>query len=95
MISGDNYAKMNEMQREVLKRHHMDLIRDIIVTEELLGECYQNGLFDTSVIDFIRVKPAYPWLSETLKSSFEQLSSNKVPKYDQSDCLTSRSTTDH
>ncbi|KAJ8321912.1 hypothetical protein KUTeg_000383 [Tegillarca granosa] len=47
---------MNEMQREVLKRHHMDLIRDIIVTEELLGECYQNGLFDTSVIDFIRVR---------------------------------------
>lgn len=39
----------------------MDLIRDIIVTEELLGECYQNGLFDTSVIDFIRVSKKSHW----------------------------------
>lgn len=46
---------MNETEREVLKRHHMDLVRDIVVTEELLGECYQNRLFDTYFIDAIRV----------------------------------------
>ncbi|XP_069106153.1 calcium-binding and coiled-coil domain-containing protein 2-like [Argopecten irradians] len=49
---------MNDAQRAVLQKHHMELARDIIVTEVLLGECFQSKLFDSHLIDIIRNDPS-------------------------------------
>lgn len=55
---------MNDAQRAVLQRHHVELARDIIVTEVLLGECFQNRLFDSHLIEIIRTdqSPSYKLL---------------------------------
>ncbi|XP_033726968.1 uncharacterized protein LOC117316472 [Pecten maximus] len=49
---------MNEVQRTVLQKHHVELGRDIIVTEVLLGECFQNKIFDNHLIEIIRNDPS-------------------------------------
>ncbi|XP_060065841.1 uncharacterized protein LOC132546150 [Ylistrum balloti] len=56
---------MNEAQRAVLQKHHVELARDIIVTDVFLGECFQNKLFDSHLIDLIRAdqSPTYKLLS--------------------------------
>ncbi|KAJ8321586.1 hypothetical protein KUTeg_000057 [Tegillarca granosa] len=46
---------MDEIQREILQKFHKELVRDIIVTEELLGTCYQLELFEPCMIETIRV----------------------------------------
>ena len=46
---------MNESQRLALKRYHQRIAEDIIVTEDLLGEMYQVGIFEQAMIQIIRV----------------------------------------
>lgn len=46
---------MDEPQRDVLQKFHKELVRDLTVTEELLGTCYQLELFDPFMIETIRV----------------------------------------
>ncbi|OWF44624.1 uncharacterized protein LOC110458098 [Mizuhopecten yessoensis] len=56
---------MNDAQRAVLQKHHVEIARDIIVTEVFLGECFQNRLFDNHLIDIIRndSSPSYKLLN--------------------------------
>ncbi|XP_005107429.2 uncharacterized protein LOC101846089 [Aplysia californica] len=49
---------MNEGQRAALKRYHQRLAEDIIVSEDLLGELYQVGIFEKGMIDMIRAERA-------------------------------------
>ena len=46
---------MNESQRAVLRRYHQRLADDLVVTEELLGEMYQERIFPHGMIELIRV----------------------------------------
>jgi hypothetical protein len=46
---------MDSAQRIVLQNNHMKLARDIVTTEDFLGICYQQKLFDANLIDLIRV----------------------------------------
>ena len=50
---------MNESQRAVLRRYHQKLADDLVVTEELLGEMFQEGIFPLGMIDLIRVGPNF------------------------------------
>lgn len=47
---------MDAAQRTVLQNNHMELARDIVTTEDFLGICYQQKLFDTNLIEIIRVR---------------------------------------
>lgn len=47
---------MDEIQREILQKFHKELVRDILVTEELLGTCYQLELFEPCMIETIRAQ---------------------------------------
>lgn len=48
-------STMDSAQRTVLINNHMELARDIVTTEDFLGICYQQKLFDTNLIEIIRV----------------------------------------
>ncbi|XP_052086020.1 uncharacterized protein LOC127723434 [Mytilus californianus] len=48
---------MDAAQRTVLQNNHMELARDIVTTEDFLGICYQQKLFDTNLIEIIRSQP--------------------------------------
>ena len=48
-------TKMDSAQRMVLQNNHMKLARDIVTTEDFLGICCQQKLFDANLIDLIRV----------------------------------------
>ncbi|GFO05834.1 casp2 and ripk1 domain containing adaptor with death domain [Plakobranchus ocellatus] len=51
---------MNESQRIVLKRFHQKLADDLVITEELLGELYQAGIFPLGMIELIRAERVPP-----------------------------------
>lgn len=55
---------MDKTERQVLQDHHMELINDIYVTSEFLGNFYQAGLFDSVMIEEIGVST---FLSCTVK----------------------------
>lgn len=46
---------MDSAQRMVLQNNHMELARDIVTTEDFLGICYQQKLFDANLVEIIRV----------------------------------------
>ena len=48
-------VRMDQAQRTVLQNNHMELARDIVTTEDFLGICYQQKLFDANLIEIIRV----------------------------------------
>lgn len=50
---------MDENDRAVIKRYHEDMAKDIIVTEDLLGELYEKGVFQPDFIEIIRVSHYY------------------------------------
>ncbi|KAH3859774.1 uncharacterized protein LOC127871987 [Dreissena polymorpha] len=45
---------MNELQRSVLQKHTMDLVRDMIVTEHLTGLMFSKGIFEAEMIEMIK-----------------------------------------
>ncbi|XP_067664886.1 putative leucine-rich repeat-containing protein DDB_G0290503 [Haliotis asinina] len=45
---------MDECQRSVLQRHFKQLANDLILSEDLLGDLYQEHIFDRNMIDIIR-----------------------------------------
>ncbi|GFR75795.1 CASP2 and RIPK1 domain containing adaptor with death domain [Elysia marginata] len=51
---------MNESQKAVLRRYHQKLADDLIVTEDLLGEMFQEGIFPHGIIELIRAERVPP-----------------------------------
>ncbi|KAK3088421.1 hypothetical protein FSP39_019038 [Pinctada imbricata] len=47
---------MDFRHRQVLKRHHMDIVQDLAVNEDFLGRCYQEELFDSDHIEIIKAE---------------------------------------
>ena len=47
---------MNETQRSALKRYHGRLAEDLLVTEALLADMYQAGIFEQTMLQIIRVR---------------------------------------
>ncbi|XP_071099212.1 interaptin-like [Haliotis cracherodii] len=45
---------MDECQRSVLQRHFKQLASDLMLSEDLLGDLYQQHIFDRNMIDIIR-----------------------------------------
>ncbi|XP_045181585.2 uncharacterized protein LOC123540549 [Mercenaria mercenaria] len=45
---------MNELHRAVLQKHTQDIVRDMIVTENLLGTMFQKNIFDSEMVEIIK-----------------------------------------
>jgi len=67
-------SNMNEAQRTVLQKHHVELAHDIVVTETILGTCFQNKLFDKHLIDLIRVCNIFFNISRSRANRFSTFS---------------------
>lgn len=46
---------MNELHRTVLQKHTLDIVKDMIVTENILGSMFQRNIFDSEMIEMIKV----------------------------------------
>ena len=52
---------MDQGQRLVLQKNHMDIVEDLHVNEDFLGRCYQEQLFDRHDIETIKVGGCLFW----------------------------------
>lgn len=46
---------MDKQQRTALQKNHMMIVEDLLVTDDFLGQCFQDDLFDLHLIEIIRV----------------------------------------
>lgn len=46
---------MDKQQRTALQKNHMMIVEDLLVTDDFLGQCFQDDLFDLHFIEIIRV----------------------------------------
>lgn len=46
---------MDKQQRTALQKNHMMIVEDLLVTDDFLGQCFQDDLFDLHLLEIIRV----------------------------------------
>lgn len=46
---------MDKLKRTALQKNHMMIVEDLLVTDDFLGQCFQDDLFDYHLIEIIKV----------------------------------------
>ncbi|XP_062577281.1 myosin-7-like [Saccostrea cucullata] len=47
---------MDKQQRTALQKNHMMIVEDLLVTDDFLGQCFQEDLFDLHLIEIIKTE---------------------------------------
>jgi hypothetical protein len=46
---------MDKQQRTALQKNHMMIVEDLLITDDFLGQCFQEDLFDLHLMEIIKV----------------------------------------